>query len=55
MENSWHKVSSILFYSTRKTQKLDGIGALTGGTLWEFSTFPSQNIKKLKGRPFEVV
>ena len=47
------------FYSTRKTQKLDQIGApgtkagaLKGGTLLEFSIFLSQNIQNIEGRPF---
>ena len=39
-------MSSIIFYSTRKTQKLKRIGVLQEGTLSDFSTFPSQNIKK---------
>ena len=44
-------MSSIFFYSTRKTQKLDRIGALKG-TIWDFSTFLSQNINKIEGGPF---
>ena len=45
-------MSSIVFYSTRKTQKLDRIGALKGETLWDFSTFLSQNINKTEGGDF---
>ena len=31
------------------------IGALKGGTLWDFSTFLSQNINKIEEGPFEVI
>ena len=44
----------VFFYSTRKTQKMDRIGALKGGTLSEFSIFLSQNIKKIEGGPFSL-
>ena len=42
------KCQKILFYITRKTQKLDRIGA-TGGTLLDFSSILSQIIKKIEG------
>ena len=44
-------MSSILLYSTRKTQKLDRIAALKGGTLWDFLTFLSQYINKIEEEP----
>ena len=43
-------MSSILFYGSLKTQKLDRIGS--PGPLSKLSTFLSQNIKKIKGGPF---
>ena len=47
-------MSSIFFSSARKTQKLDRIGALKGGTLWGFSLFLSQNINKIEVGPSEI-
>ena len=44
---------SLLQY--QKTQKMGRIGALKGGTLWDFSTFLSQNINKIERGPFEVI
>ena len=41
-------MSSILLYSTRKTQKLGRIGALKGGNICRKTS------TKLKGGPFEV-
>ena len=50
-------MSNILLQYPKKTKKLDRIGALKGGTLWDFSfgTFLSQNISKIEGEPFEVI
>ena len=45
-------MSSILFYSTRKTQKLDRIGALKGGPFRIFQHFSHKTSKKLKGGLF---
>ena len=39
----------------QKTQKLDRIGALKGGTFSDFSTFLSQNIKKDEGDPLKLL
>ena len=48
-QKDFSKCQSILFYSTRKTQKLDQIGA-PGETLLDFSSILSQIIKKIGGR-----
>ena len=52
----WHKdvkVSSILFYSNRKTQKLDRIGALKEEPFSIFQHFCRKTSTKLKGDPLK--
>ena len=47
------KVSSILFYSTRKTQSWTELGRRRGGCFSDFSTsILWQNIEKIQGGPF---
>ena len=50
----YFKVSSILFYSTQKTQKLDRIGALKGVPFWIFGLpFCRKTSKKWTGDSLE--
>ena len=45
-------MSSILLYSTRKTQKLDRIGAVNGDPFGFFNIYSVAKHQKIEGGPF---